>query len=303
MANIAAQSNRLWRFPYQGLSAFAGNPLFIDLDDLKKLGLVKAQDLNTSPDFPVSVVAYNRVRRSKRKVLELAFSNFKRSNKTALQKEFEQFKLDANYWLEDFSVFMALREQFKLVSWSDWPDPYRLRDPQALLDFEEVHSQEIEMQAFFQFLFFKQWYQLKQYANDKGIQIIGDIPIFMGFDSADVWANSHLFKMDKDRRPTFVAGVPPDFFSKTGQLWGNPVYEWQEHSKEDYGWWINRVAETLIRPWTLSAWTISAASPAFTRFLLRLKLPNLENGSKVRERVCLTPLKANWVNCPLSLKI
>jgi 4-alpha-glucanotransferase len=231
--------------PYQGLSAFAGNPLFIDLDDLKKLGLVKAQDLAAAPNFPISTVAFNRVRRWKRGVLELAFTNFKRSKKSVLKKEFEQFKLDANYWLEDFSVFMALREQFKLVSWSDWPDPYRLRDPQALLDFTETHNREIEMHAFFQFLFFKQWFQLKQYANDKGIQIIGDIPIFMGFDSADVWANPHLFKMDKDRRPTFVAGVPPDFFSKTGQLWGNPVYEWKEHRKEGYDWWIKRVAGTL----------------------------------------------------------
>ena len=231
--------------PYQGLSAFAGNPLFVDLEGLIKMGLIKADDLIASPDFPVSVVAFDRVRRWKRTVLEMAFSNFKRSKKTALQKEFEQFKLDSSYWLEDFSAFMALREQHNLTSWSEWPTLYRLREPQALLSFEEEHSREIEMHAFFQFLFFKQWYQLKKYAKDKGVRIIGDIPIFMGFDSADVWANPHLFMMDKERRPTFVAGVPPDFFSKTGQLWGNPLYEWKEHRQEGYAWWINRVAETL----------------------------------------------------------
>jgi 4-alpha-glucanotransferase len=120
-----------------------------------------------------------------------------------------------------------------------------MREPQALLDFEEQHASEVEMQAFFQFIFFRQWCALKDYANQHGVRIVGDIPIFMGFDSADVWANPHLFMLDKDRQPTFVAGVPPDFFSKTGQLWGNPLYEWKEHKKEGYRWWIERVVGTL----------------------------------------------------------
>jgi 4-alpha-glucanotransferase len=231
--------------PYQGLSAFAGNPLFIDLENLKELGLLKTKDLVSTPKFPVSTVAFDRVRRWKRGILELAYANFRKDEKSSLLAEFEDFKNENTYWLEDFSMFMALREQFKLVSWSEWPDPYRLREPQALLNFEEEHNYEIEMQAFFQFLFFKQWLALKKYANDKGIRIVGDIPIFMGFDSADVWALPHLFMLDKDRRPTFVAGVPPDFFSKTGQLWGNPLYEWSENRKEGYTWWIKRVAATL----------------------------------------------------------
>ena len=231
--------------PYQGLSAFAGNPLFIDLQDLKKLGLVSAKEIASPPAFPTKTVAFDRVRRWKRPILESAFASFKAGKRSKLTDEFEQFKLESAYWLEDFSVFMALREQFKLVSWSEWPDAYRLREPQAMLNYMEEHNSDIEMQAFFQFLFSRQWQALKKYANERGIRIVGDIPIFMGFDSADVWAFPHLFMLDKDRRSTFVAGVPPDFFSKTGQLWGNPVYEWKEHKKEGYTWWINRIAETL----------------------------------------------------------
>lgn len=231
--------------PYQGLSAFAGNPLFIDLDNLKTLGLINTKDLASPPKFSVSVVSFYKVRRWKRNVLESAFTGFKKVKKSTLADEFEQFKLENTYWLEDFSIFMTLRETYNLVSWSDWPNAYRLREPQALLNFAEENSDKIEMQAFFQFLFFRQWKALKQYANEKGIKIVGDIPIFMGFDSADVWALPHLFMLDKDRQPTHVAGVPPDFFSETGQLWGNPLYEWKEHKKDGYAWWLNRVAETL----------------------------------------------------------
>ncbi len=231
--------------PYQGLSAFAGNPLFIDLDHLKDLGLLETADLADIPEFPLKVVDFQRVKSWKQAMLEKAYTHFKNQKKSKLVQDFEGFKQENTYWLEDFSIFMALREQYKLVSWSEWPDAYRLRDPQALLLYEEEHSREIEMHAFLQFLFFNQWFRLKEYANKKGIQIVGDIPIFMGFDSADVWAFPQLFMLDKDRRPTFVAGVPPDFFSETGQLWGNPLYEWPEHKKEGYTWWINRVAGTL----------------------------------------------------------
>ena len=231
--------------PYQGLSAFAGNPLFIDLESLAAEDLIKTGELSSRPEFPVSAVAFSKVHRWKRSLLEKAYKRFMQGKRSSLTHEFEQFKFKHTYWLEDFCVFMALREQFKLVSWSEWPDHYRLRDPQALLDYEEEHSHEIEMHAFFQFLFFRQWNELKKYANAKGVKIIGDIPIFMGFDSADVWAFPHLFMLDEDRRPTFVAGVPPDFFSATGQLWGNPLYDWKEHHKEGYDWWIRRIAETL----------------------------------------------------------
>lgn len=231
--------------PYQGLSAFAGNPLFIDLENLRELSLIPTKALSSPPAFPQRKVDFYKASRFKRRLLELAYANYRKNPDVTLQKEFEQFKLENAHWLEDFATFMALRERFKLVSWRDWPDAYRLREPQALLSFAEEQAAVIEMQAFFQFLFFRQWFALKRYANERGVQIVGDIPIFMGFDSADVWSMPHLFTLDADRHPTFVAGVPPDFFSSTGQLWGNPLYVWEEHRKEGYSWWINRVAATL----------------------------------------------------------
>jgi len=231
--------------PYQGLSAFAGNPLFIDFENLIELDLLEKKDLSSLPNFPATTVDFDKTRRWKRKVLENAFKRFKEGKYPKLVKEFNRFKNEHTYWLEDFSVFMSLREEYGLVSWSEWPESFRMRDPQALLNYEQENSLKIEMHAFFQFLFFRQWIALKDYANTKGVKIVGDIPIFMGFDSADVWAFPHLFMLDEKRKPTFIAGVPPDFFSKTGQLWGNPLYDWQEHHDEGYAWWINRMAETL----------------------------------------------------------
>jgi 4-alpha-glucanotransferase len=231
--------------PYQGLSAFAGNPLFIDLDQLVELELLEKKQVSSKPDFPIRVVDFDKVSRWKGTILEAAFKRFKAGKFLQLAREFSQFKEDHTYWLEDFSLFMSLRKDHSLVSWRDWPDAYRMREPQTLLNYEEENSLQIEMQAFLQYLFFRQWAALKQYANSKGIRIVGDIPIFMGFDSADVWAFPHLFMLDKNRKPAFVAGVPPDFFSKTGQLWGNPLYDWKEHRSEGYAWWIQRIAETL----------------------------------------------------------
>jgi len=231
--------------PYQGLSAFAGNPLFIDPENLAALRLIKQSDLDSHPVFPLAKVNFSLVRRWKEKIFELSFRTFKGAKKSPLLQEFEQFKQDNAYWLEDYSTFMALRQRYRQVSWSAWPTSFRLREPQALLGFMEEQASEIEKHAFLQFLFFRQWKALKDYANRQGIQIIGDIPIFMGFDSADVWAFPHLFMLDAQRKPIFVAGVPPDFFSSTGQLWGNPLYAWREHAQESYAWWINRVAATL----------------------------------------------------------
>ena len=231
--------------PYQGLSAFAGNPLFIDLQDLCEMRLADDSDLEAAPHFPKSRVNFAAVRRWKRILLENAYRRFRRRKHAELATAFEQFKVENSYWLEDYSTFMALREAHQLMSWKDWPPAYRMREPQALLDFEENHFSEIEMQAFFQFLFFRQWLALKSYANGKGVQIVGDIPIFMGYDSADVWAQPHLFMLDEERNPTFVAGVPPDFFSSTGQLWGNPLYDWEAHRQEGYVWWLKRIEESL----------------------------------------------------------
>ncbi len=231
--------------PYQGLSAFAGNPLFIDLEDLVTLGLLEQSDLSRRPRFRVRQVDFDKVNAWKRERFEQAYQQFLDQKPAALLKEFELFQQVNAAWLRDFSLFMALREHHGLKSWKQWPRPLRLRHKQALADFEAEHQHQIGLHAFLQFLFARQVAALKSYANSKGIKIIGDIPIFMGYDCADVWAYPHLFDLDQDRQPNAVAGVPPDFFSATGQLWGNPLYRWAAHKKESYTWWTLRVTETL----------------------------------------------------------
>ena len=230
--------------PYQGLSAFAGNPLFINLEDLCENGWLSREDLAGAPKFPLQKVNFPRTTAWKFKLLRRAFERFRTRRQPHLSNEFGQFKHNTA-WLQDFTLFMALREAFNQVSWSQWPLPLRLRDAQALADFSSSHSVEVDFQTFLQFLFFRQWQSLKEYANSHGVLLIGDIPIFMGFDSAEVWAQPHLFQLDADRQPLAVAGVPPDFFSATGQLWGNPLYDWQAHKQNEYDWWVSRVSETL----------------------------------------------------------
>lgn len=231
--------------PYQGLSAFAGNPLFIDLDGLIETGLLSADDINDNPGFPVRKTDFQKVVPWKTRKLRLAFEKFRRDGGTKNRSSFGNFYQDNQNWLNDFALFMAIREKYRLVSWSHWPDPLRLREHAALRKFEEDNRKEIEFHQFFQFIFNLQWSRLKEYANGRGVQLIGDIPIFMGFDCADVWANPRLFQLDNDRQPVAVAGVPPDFFSETGQLWGNPLYDWSAHKGEKYAWWTRRVNQIL----------------------------------------------------------
>ena len=231
--------------PYQGLSAFAGNPLFIDLQDLIHDGLLNNTDLQQPPRFPLQKVDFQKVIAWKPAVLKCAYDRFFSGELSQINHEYEQFDNANASWLRDFALFMSLREKYQLVSWNKWPDALRMRKPKTLQAFEKENRQEIEIHKFLQFLFFRQWGKLKSYANSKGIQLIGDIPIFMGYDCADVWAYPHLFQLDENREPLAVAGVPPDFFSETGQLWGNPLYDWETHKKEKYKWWITRVKETL----------------------------------------------------------
>jgi len=231
--------------PYQGISAFAGNPLFIDLAELQKLSLLSKDDITNFPEFPLNHVDFSRVINWKRKKLETAYCSFNKMQSNELEENFEKFYDDNKSWLFEFSTFMSIREKYALVSWSQWPEPLKMRDPAALNQFRVENQQSLQMHSFFQFIFQQQWNNLKKYANGKGIRIIGDIPIFMGFDCSDVWAYPELFLLDEKRKPTFVAGVPPDFFSETGQLWGNPLYDWAEHKEQKYQWWIKRVRETL----------------------------------------------------------
>jgi len=231
--------------PYQGLSAFAGNPLFIDMENLVELGLITKSRISDHPNFPVQKVNFSKVSAWKTKILHLAFDEFIKGRNVLLQSDFEAYCIENKHWLDDFALFMALRLEHKLVSWKDWPEPFKFREKSALKKYSHENGLEIQFHQFLQFIFYRQWSELKAYTNGKGIQLIGDIPIFTGFDCADVWANPHLFQLDPDRQPIAIAGVPPDFFSKTGQLWGNPLYDWDTHKKENYPWWTQRVKETL----------------------------------------------------------
>ncbi len=232
--------------PYQSPSAFAGNPLLISLDRLVEDGLLSEQDM---PELPSHFliedrVNYDEVFRYKVPLLDLSFERFKSNRKSAYAKEFDQFCKEHAGWLGDYALFMAIHNHLKRP-WNAWDEDIALRQPDAIKRWEKELHEQVQRHKYLQFQFFRQWLQLKNYANERGVQIIGDIPIYVAYDCADVWANSHLFKLDKQGNPTVVAGVPPDFFSATGQLWGNPIYRWDQMAKNDFAWWIARMKQTL----------------------------------------------------------
>lgn len=231
--------------PYQCFSAFAGNPYLVSPTILLDEGLLTREDLADRPAFPVQMVDYGPVITWKLTLLERAFKHFQENSKNPLHKEFKAFQEENAAWLQDFAQFMAIKEDMGGGSWESWPLELRQRNPKALKAFIKKDAEAITVHMFRQFLFFRQWKALKAYANKKGISIIGDIPIFIAFDSADAWSHSELFLMDDEARPTVVAGVPPDYFSPTGQLWGNPLYRWDAHEKSGYAWWIERFKATL----------------------------------------------------------
>ncbi len=222
--------------PYQSFSTFAGNPLLIDLDDLISSGLITrvkclAADFGADPTF----VDYEKVEKTKMALLREAYQSFE---KDAGYRDFVETEKE---WLEDYALFMALKTENKLVSWTKWEDDIRLRKPEAMEAAKERLKGEAGFWKFVQYIFYSQWDKLKSYANKNGIQLIGDIPIYVSPDSADVWANPELFMMDERLNPTAVAGVPPDYFSETGQLWGNPLYDWDKMKETGYEWWITRI--------------------------------------------------------------
>ncbi len=231
--------------PYQCFSAFAGNPYLVSPALLLDDDLLTASDLSDRPDFPTDHVDYGPVIQWKLTLLDRAFAHFQESASTELKRELGHFQANEAGWLDDFALFMAIKESRGMVSWDSWPKPLRNRDEQALSKFRQEHPEAIQRHIFRQWLFYRQWTRLHEYTNDQGIQIVGDIPIFVAFDSADAWSHRELFFMEKDGSPTFVAGVPPDYFSPTGQLWGNPIYRWDVHKNTGYAWWIDRLKATL----------------------------------------------------------
>ena len=231
--------------PYQCFSAFAGNPYLISSALLMDQGLLNRSDLADRPDFPADKVQFGPVIEWKLKLLGRAYSHFKKSRKASLLDAYAVFCKEESSWLEDFALFMALKESHGGAPWDQWEGEYRLRDSESLAKFAREHKDTIEQHKFRQFVFFQQWNRVLAYAHSKGIQIIGDAPIFVSFDSSDAWSHPELFYLDREGKPTVVAGVPPDYFSPTGQLWGNPLYRWDVHKATGYQWWIERLGATL----------------------------------------------------------
>ncbi len=226
--------------PYQSFSAFAGNPYFIDLDYLIEEGLLKVEDVSAIQWFQDErYTDYEKIYSNRFNVLKKAYSNTR--NKYREEAGYKDFCEDNIFWLDDYAFFMAIKESFNNLEWLKWPDGIRLRDSEIVEKYREKLAEEIEFWKFTQYKFAVQWKNLKNYAALKGISIIGDIPMYVAMDSADTWVNFKEFQMDDDHRATRVAGVPPDAFSKTGQLWGNPLFDWEYMLKDNFSWWRNRM--------------------------------------------------------------
>jgi 4-alpha-glucanotransferase len=229
--------------PYQCYSAFAGNPLLIDLPTLEEEGLLAENLHGARDDFDPLFVAYERVAAYVYPLLRDAFARFRRSGLFA--EAFDDFCQKESHWLDDYALFMAIKKARNGALWRDWETPLKRRDPEALAAFAREHGEEVTWQKFMQFLFDRQYGALKRYARQKGVSLVGDLPIYVAEDSADVWAHPELFELDEEGRPLRVAGVPPDYFSETGQRWGNPLYDWERMEEEGYGWWIARMEKSL----------------------------------------------------------
>ena len=231
--------------PYQCFSAFAGNPLFIDLSALLEQGLLSRQDLTNAPSLPEERVEYDRAIDVKQALLRKAAHAFLMNGSPTDRRPFDTFCQGNGDWLDDYALFMACKQVYKNVAWSNWDPAIRQRDPFALEKRQNELSSETEIHKFVQFVFFQQWEKLRAHCSRHAIKIMGDIPIYVAHDSADVWAHPELFRLDEQGKPTAVAGVPPDYFSATGQLWGNPLYRWDASANSGHRWWIDRVRASL----------------------------------------------------------
>jgi 4-alpha-glucanotransferase len=227
--------------PYMSSSAFAGNILFIDLAELAGHGWLSETDLTTHPEFAVDRVDYALMQPFRVERLRSAAHNFFASPSSDLHDEYSAFCISASEWLDDYALFMTISERENWREWDLWPEELVRREPDALAEVTRSCADEIGFWKFCQWCFARQWAKLKAYANRHGVHIIGDVPIFVAYQSADVWSHQGLFELDEKGRPSVVAGVPPDYFSATGQLWGNPLYRWNEHQKTGYAWWISRL--------------------------------------------------------------
>lgn len=238
--------------PYQSFSAFAGQPLFISLDDLVDIGLLDPIDLANPPKFSKDLVDYGYVQYYKYPLFKKAYAKFRKEMakkkpviSVQIIKAFQNFCKNNSDWLDDYTLFMAIKDSQGGISFLDWPEEIKRPTAAKKKALKKELEEECLYYCFLQYLFFRQWAAIRAYADMKGVSIVGDIPIFVSMDSADVWANPELFQLDSKGYPTVVAGVPPDYFSATGQLWGNPLYDWDKHKSTGYAWWINRVKNQM----------------------------------------------------------
>lgn len=225
--------------PYQSYSAFAGNPVFIDIQQLVSDRLISKSSV-TDQHFKVKKVEFERVEEWKTILFREAFDGF-RKHFHRYKEEYNTFMNHNSWWLDDYALFRSLKTKNDETVWNTWEKELVIRGKEALQEgFKELHA-DIDFHRFLQFIFFRQWFKLKAYANSKGVRIIGDVPLYVSLDSADVWANQDVFQLDDDAKPILVGGVPPDYFSETGQLWGNPVFDWERMKERDFDWWMARI--------------------------------------------------------------
>ena len=231
--------------PYSAISTFAGSELLISPALLVEDGLLSEEELADPPTFPDQRVDFAAVAPFKLGLLHSAYRRFRERRPPALVEELAAFHETHREWLGDYAIFRALRDAHGRKAWYEWPSELTRREPEALLDWMEAHREEVGFVEFCQMLFFRQWSALRRRANELGVGVFGDVPIFVARDSAEVWAHPELFLLDDDQRPTVVAGVPPDYFSDTGQLWGNPLYDWDCMARDGYSWWVQRLRHAL----------------------------------------------------------
>ena len=231
--------------PFQCFSASAGNPMLISLERLIEQDLLSRNDLKSAPAFPLETVDYEAATLFKMPLLRRAASKFVAEASGEARRRFDVFCQTSAAWLDDFASFMALKEAHNLESWTRWPSDIAAREPEAMERWSSKLASSIESQKFFQYEFFQQWQELRAFGRTRDISIIGDIPIYVAHDSADVWSNRHFFLLDERGNPLTIAGVPPDYFTATGQCWGNPIYNWPTLKQNGYKWWIERLRSAL----------------------------------------------------------
>jgi 4-alpha-glucanotransferase len=251
---LYASNQKLWQIlplgptgfgdsPYQSFSSFAGQPLLISPDVLRDEGLLSDTDFML--DWNTNKVDYGSVINYKFTLYKKAFYKFQSNPDSLLTKKFIKFCNEQKSWLFNYSLFMAIKDYHNGIRWTEWEEEIAFPTDESIKKWSTKLETEIKFYQFIQFHFYKQWFKLKDYANERNIEIIGDIPIFVAFDSSDVWSNKQLYYLDEKGYPTHVAGVPPDYFSETGQLWGNPLYNWEKHKESNYSWWIERISHSL----------------------------------------------------------